>query len=155
MGIVIRQQVRRCAAAGLIGFAALSCAAQTVYKCESKGAVVYSHEPCIGARVVDTTPTQGLDKSSGKSRKGADVVKTEQNKAIAEALHPLFGETPAEREKRHRRFKLPSEDRMECYKLDARLPAQQSATRNVDKAAAAKAETNLFEFRKRYRELRC
>jgi hypothetical protein len=155
MGIVIRQQVRRCAAAGLIGFATLSCAAQAVYKCESKGAVVYSHEPCIGAQVVDTTPTQGLDKSSGKSRKGADVVKTEQNKAIAEALQPLLGETPAEREKRHRRFKLPPGDRMECDKLDTRLPAQQSASRNVDKAAAAKAETLLFESRKRFRELRC
>jgi hypothetical protein len=82
-------------------------------------------------------------------------VKTEQNKAIAEALQPLFGETPAEREKRHRRFKLPPGDRMECDKLDTRLPAQQSATRNVDKAAAAKAETILFESRKRYRELRC
>lgn len=32
--------------------------AQTVYRCGSGGRVVYSHEPCVGAKAVDTTPTQ-------------------------------------------------------------------------------------------------
>lgn len=45
-------------------------AQKTVYRCESAGKVAYSHEPCVGAREVDTTPTQGLDKMSGHSRKG-------------------------------------------------------------------------------------
>ena len=91
---------------GLFVLALSSSYAQTVYRCKSNGSVVYSHEPCLGAQAVDTTPTQGLDKSSGQSRKGADVQKSETNKAMAEALQPIFGETPAEREKRHRRFKL-------------------------------------------------
>lgn len=126
-----------------------------VYRCESKGAVTYSHEPCMGAQIVDTTPTQGLDKSSGSSRKGADVRQIEQNKAFADALRPILGETAAQREKRHRRFKLPPRDRMECDDLDSRLLRHEAATRSADKAAAAKAEADLFDSRKRYRELRC
>ena len=34
--------------------------AQQVYRCESGGHVSYSHEPCLGAQAVDTTPTQRL-----------------------------------------------------------------------------------------------
>lgn len=130
-------------------------AAQTVYKCESKGAVTYSHEPCMGAQVVDTTPTQGLDKSSGSSRKGADVRQIELNKAWADAMRPIFGETPAQWEKRHRRFKLQPADRAECDKLDSSLSRHEAALRTGDKAAAAKAEVDMFYTRKRYRELRC
>jgi hypothetical protein len=152
---VMQHPIGRIAAAGLLAFAAFVSQAQTVYKCESKGTIVYSHEPCLGAQIVDTTPIQGFDKSSGKSRKGADVLKSEQNKAMAQALQPIFGETPAQREKRHRRFKLPPGDRLECDNLDTRLVTEQSATRDVDKAAAVRAETVLFESRKRYRELRC
>ena len=73
----MNQARRRLATVSFLALTALTCAAQTVYKCESKGAVTYSHEPCMGAKVVDTTPTQGLDKSSGSSRKGADVRQVE------------------------------------------------------------------------------
>ena len=128
---------------------------QTVYKCQSKGAVVYSHEPCLGAQTVDTTPTQGLDKLSGRSRKGADIQRIEQNKVMAEALHPLLGETAAQREVRHRRFKLSAADRSECASIDERLPAQELAVRKTDKFTLAPSEAALFETRKRYRELRC
>lgn len=85
----------------LVGSA--TCGAQAVYKCESKGSVIYSHEPCVKATVVDTTSTHGLDKWTGKSRKGADVVRIEQNKALADALKPLLKETPEQWEKRRRR----------------------------------------------------
>ena len=147
--------ILRSAICGLLAVAALTSEAQTVYKCESKGAITYSHEPCLGASVVDTTPTQGLDKSSGKSRKGADVRNEESNKAIAEALNPILGETPEQRSTRVRRFKLPPADRFECENLDGRLVKLASTTRNADKAAAARAEASLFESRKQYRELRC
>lgn len=145
----------RLATVSFLALTAFTCMAQTVYKCESKGAVTYSHEPCMGAQVVDTTPTQGLDKSSGSSRKGADVRQIEQNKAWADAMRPIFGETPAQREKRHRRFKLTPAERSECERLDGRLPAQEAARHNADKAGAARADVDLFESRKRYRELRC
>ena len=79
----------RLATFSFLALTAFACAAQTVYKCGTKGAVTYSHEPCMGGQVVDTTPTQGLDKSSGRSRKGADVRHIEQNKAATDALHPI------------------------------------------------------------------
>lgn len=145
----------RLATISVLTLTALTCAAQTVYKCESNRAVTYSHEPCIGAQVVDTTPTQGLDRSSGMSRKGSDVRKIEQNKAMADALRPIFGETPAQREKRHRRFKLTPGHRLECNDLDSRLSRHEAAARSTEKAGAARAEADLFETRKRYRDLRC
>lgn len=148
-------KVRRRLALGLLGLAASTLGAQTVYKCESNGSVVYSHEPCLGGEAVDTTPTQGLDKTSGTSRKGADVRRIEHNKAMADAMRPIFGETPEQRETRHRRFKLAPADKLECGNLDSRLPAQEMAVRNAEKGAVAKAEAALFESRKRYRELRC
>jgi hypothetical protein len=117
--------------------------------------VVYTHEPCLGAKSVDTTATQGLDKSSGQSKKGADVRKIENNKAMAEALQPLFNETPSQREVRHRRFKLPVDQKLECAKLDEQLPVQEATLRNMNKVGAAKSELVLFESRKRFRELRC
>lgn len=133
-----------------------SVGAQPVYKCKSsQGKVAYSHEPCVGAQVVDTTPTQGLDRSSGQSRKGADVRRNETNKAMAKALEPIFGETAAQYELRHKRFKLPPKDRTECATLDSRLPAQEMAVRNAGKGEGATAEAALFESRKRYRKLGC
>lgn len=137
----------------LLGIGA--CWAQPVYKCGPKGAVVYSHEPCLGAEVVDTTPTQGLDKWTGQSRKGGDVIRNEQNKAMADALKPLFNETPEEREKRHRRLKLPPADRQACDSLDAAIAAGASQSAHRAANGANPADQQLFEQRKRYRELRC
>ncbi len=151
----MNRKMKRCLVLGLLVLAVSSPYAQTVYKCKSNGSVVYSHEPCLGAQVVDTTPTQGLDKSSGTSRKGADVQKSETNKAMAKALEPIFGETAEQFELRHKRFKLPLKDRAECATLDTRLPAQETAVRNADKGEPAMAEAALFESRKRYRELGC
>jgi hypothetical protein len=147
--------VFRFATGGLIATAALTCEAQAVYKCESKGTVTYSHEPCLGASVVDTTPTQGLDKSSGQSRKGADVRSAEHDKAMAEVWKPLINETPDQRARRVRRHKLPVEERLECENLDGRLLKLEAQTRSAGKAATVQAESNLFTSRKRYRELRC
>jgi hypothetical protein len=151
----MRRKLKLWVIAGSLGLSTSFLGAQPVYKCASKGAVVYSHEPCLGAEVVDTTPTQGMDKWSGTSRKGADVRRTEQNKAMADAMRPIFGETPEQRATRHRRAKLLPQDRLECADLDTRLPAQETILRKADKGAMPGAEAALFESRKRYRELRC
>ena len=151
----MNRAMKCCLVFGLLVVAAASAFAQTVYKCKSNGLVVYSHEPCLGAQIVDTTPTQGLDKSSGQSRKGADVRRSENHKAMAKALEPILGETAEQYELRHKRFKLPLKDRAECATLDTRLPAQETAARNANKGEAATAEAALFESRKRYRELGC
>lgn len=47
--------------------------------------------------MVDTTPTQGLDKLSGVSRKSPEAQRDEQQKQIIEALYPLTGMTHEQR----------------------------------------------------------
>lgn len=129
--------------------------AQAVYRCEAKGKVSYSHEPCVGATVVDTTPTQGLDKSSGVSRKGRDVRREENSKMFNDAVRPLTGRSHEEAKILHRRFKLPASVKLECQWLDARLPAQEAAVKKAGAASREAAETRLFLSRSRYRNLGC
>lgn len=113
------------------------------YKCVTGGKVTYSDEPCVGAKVVDTTPTQGMDKMSGTSRKGADVMKTEHNKLMADALKPILGQTPQQRATAHKRFDLSPQDKLECYRLDGQIldPRMQ--------------EVALYQARKRFKDLKC
>lgn len=129
--------------------------AQTVYRCEVNGKVAYSHEPCVGAKAVDTTPTQGLDKSSGVSRKGADVRRAEFDKMMGEAFRPITGLDDQQRATLHRRFKLTHAAKAECAWLDTRLESQEAAERTAQPEALKRAQQALFESRQRYRELRC
>jgi hypothetical protein len=144
----------------LIGLAlgGLLCAqalAQPVYRCETKGKVTYSHEPCVGAKVVDTTPTQGLDKFTGQSRKGKDVQQEQFNRQFHEAIKPLTGKTHEEMAVQTRRYKLSPADQRECRALDERLRSEEAAVRQASPGAAPQAEAQLFLSRHRYRELRC
>jgi len=129
--------------------------AQTVYRCEARGRISYSHEPCVGARPVDIRPTQGLDKSSGVSRKGADVRRIELDKAMGDAMRPLTGLDDAQRATLHRRFKLPHAVKLECALLDSRLENQEAAERNTSSQNLHAEQWDLFQSRKRYRELNC
>lgn len=138
-----------------LAVAAFSAQAQAVYKCQSETAVVYSHEPCLNAAVVDARPAQEMGKSSGQSRKGADVRKSENGKAKARAMEPVSGETKEQSETRSRRLKLTTEARQECVKLDGVLPSLEADARSSGKPAAPNAEQRLLESRKRFRELRC
>jgi hypothetical protein len=131
--------------AGAAGF----CLAQSqpVYKCVTAGKVAYSDEPCVGATVVDTTPTQGLDKITGTSKKGADVQKIELNKAMAEALKPVFNETPDQRSQRHKRSKLLENDKLECGRLEGEIQGK--------RAMDTRQQVALYQARKRYNDLKC
>ena len=113
------------------------------YKCVTGGKVTYTDEPCIGAKVVDTTPTQGLDKISGRSKKGADVMKTEHNKIMADALRPLFGQTAEERAKSVKRVYLSPQDKLECHMLDGQILDERTQ------------EVALYQARKRFKDLKC
>lgn len=129
--------------------------AQSVYRCETNGQVAYSHEPCVGARVVDTTPTQGLDKSTGVSRKGRDVRREELSRAFNEAVRPITGRSHEEAKLLERRFKLSVSAQAECKLLDMRLPHQEQAVRTSTPAAKTEADVQLFLSRRRFRELGC
>lgn len=146
----------RLAMLGVVGLASFSVSqAQTVYRCDVKGLASYSYEPCVGAIPVDTTPTQGLDKSSGKSRKGADVRKAERNKSMTDALRPITGLDDKERATLQRRFRLPHAAKLECGVLDVRLQSQAVNERDASPQTLQAAQSALFESRRRFRELHC
>lgn len=130
-------------------------AQKPVYRCETAGKVAYSHEPCVGAREVDATPTQGMDKMTGQSRKGADVLRHEREGAFAQAIKPLTGMTPEQYRVHSRRIQLSAQDQRECSRLDAALPElrQQAATAAASQKAAAEVE--LYKGRKRFNDLNC
>ncbi|SFV00255.1 hypothetical protein SAMN04489707_10692 [Paenacidovorax caeni] len=79
---------------GLLSFSIPAYAQKPVYRCETAGKVSYSDAPCVGAKEIDATPTQGMDKMTGASRKGADVQRAEHNPLMADALKPLTGMSP-------------------------------------------------------------
>lgn len=130
-------------------------AAPPVYRCETAGKVSYSDSPCVGAKVIDATPNQGIDQMSGKSRKGRDVQRTEFNRAMDNALRPLTGKSSEEMEVMRRRVNLPSREQGECRQLDARLPELETMTQNSTGASRARADVDLYQARKRYFDLRC
>jgi len=139
----------------LVCCAAPAFAQKSVYRCETAGRVSYSDAPCVGATEIDATPTQGMDKMTGKSRKGNDVQRAERNAAFAEAIQPLSGMNADEYRVYQHRFKLSPADKLECARLDNRLPA---LNKSVQAAAAhdlAQAEVDLYKARKRFNDLNC
>lgn len=130
-------------------------AQKSVYRCETGGKVSYSHEPCVGAKEIDATPTQGMDKMTGRSRKGTDVQRHEFDTNMANALKPLNGMTPDQYRVHRQRSALTPQDRYHCARLDATLPAlkQRAATATHDERAAAEVE--LWKARKQFNDLNC
>ena len=128
-----------------------------VYRCEVDGKVRYSDEPCLGAKRVDVRPTRGLDKMSGKSLKGADVRTEESNRYVAEALRPIYRETPDQRATRHRRARnhLTPEETAECYLTDSRLGRLEAEEKTAMGRELQQVQQNLLKARQRHRKLRC
>lgn len=130
--------------------------AQAVYKCTTNGHTAYSEEPCVGATVVDTTPTEGMDKSSGHVMKGADVQNKEFQDQFAKMIEPATGMTPEQMDVYRRRVKLPAKDQAQCKKLDEQLPeAEQADQRATGDKTKAQADVSLYLLRKQYRDLHC
>lgn len=137
---------------------ALSIAASAqkpVYRCETAGQVSYSHAPCVGAREVDTTPTQGLDKMSGTSRKGRDVQRHEHQGQMAQILKPLLGMTPEQYRVYQRRSRLAPANQSACARLDADLPGLTRRAAQAGSADRAAADVGLYQARKRFNDLNC
>lgn len=122
---------------------------QTVFKCTKDGKTIYTDEPCLGAVEVDATPTQGMDKSTGTSRRGADVLHDEQREAIARALKPITGLDREGLDRAGRRSQLTGDAQAECKRLDASMP--NLAMQQADPNAAAL----LLQQRKRFKALGC
>lgn len=156
----LRNASRCSATRSLLLLVLVCCAAHVyaqkrVYRCETAGRVSYSDSPCVGAQEIDATPTQGMDKMTGKSRKGQDVQRAERNAAFAEAIQPLTGMNADEYWVHHRRFPLSPSDKLECTRLDNRLPALKQAVHAAAANDLAQAEVDLYKARKRFNDLNC
>jgi hypothetical protein len=139
-----------------MAIAILPAAAQSsVYRCETNGKVSYSDAPCVGARVIDATPTQGVDKMTGQSRKGRDVQRDEFNAAFDNAFRPLHGRSHADMDVMRRRVKLPRGDQAQCANLDDRLPQLVFDASRASGEAKARADVDLYKARKRFFDLKC
>jgi hypothetical protein len=136
--------------------AILPAAAQhPVYRCETNGKVSYSDAPCVGAKVIDATPTQGMDKMTGQSRKGRDVQREEFNTAFDNAFRPLHGRSHADMNVMRRRVKLPAGDQAQCANLDNRLSELETGAAKASGEAKARADFDLYTARKRFFDLKC
>ena len=113
----------------------------------------YSDNPCVGATVVNTTPTRRMDKLSGKSAVGSSVLKENTNEAMANAMKPLVGWTPAQRETAIKRVYLSPANKNECASLDSAIPAKAEASRSAAPDEKTKSEVTLYQARERYRDL--
>ena len=139
---------------GLLSFSIPAYAQKPVYRCETAGKVSYSDAPCVGAKEIDATPTQGMDKMTGASRKGADVQRAEHNALMADALKPLTGMSPEYRVYKHR-FKLSPRDKAECTRLDTELPELKQRAATATPTEKALADVELYKARKQFNDLSC
>jgi hypothetical protein len=128
---------------------------RTVYKCEVKGKVVYSDDPCLGAKKMEIEPTRGLNQSTGVKREGADVRREHHREGLAAALRPLTGMDAKKFDKEGRRMKLQPEAQRECRLLDRSIPAHENKERLAGIHEREAAQRELHALRVRARELKC
>lgn len=139
-----------------IAFVMLSATAQSkVYRCETNGKVAYSDAPCVGAKEIDATPTQGMDRMSGKSSKGREVQRDEFNRQFDKALQPLHSRGRDEMDVLRRRVSLPASHQQQCSRLDSLLPVLEGEAAHAAGGAKAAADVNLYKARKRFFDLNC
>lgn len=142
--------------AALCAVLALPAAAQQkVYRCDTNGTVAYSDSPCIGAKVIDASPTQGADKLGGASRKGREVQREEHTSLLDHATRPLHGQSHAKMNATRRRVSLPGRDQQECARLDTQIPMLEAGSGSASGEARARADVDLYKARKQFFDLKC
>lgn len=130
-------------------------ASAQVYRCEHGGKVSYSDEPCVGAKVVDATPTQGMDKMTGSTRKGAEALRDERRKTMDSAFQPLTGLNHEQMNVERRRQKLSPDAKATCRHLDRQLPQLEAQTGRAPVSQKQEAEVDLYRARRAFFELKC
>lgn len=126
-----------------------------VYRCDTNGKVAYSDAPCVGARVVDATPTQGADKLGGASRKGREVQRDEYTTSLDNATRPLHGRSHDEMNVLRRRVNMPGRDQRTCARLDSQIPMLEAGSGSATGEAKARADVDLYKARKQFFDLKC
>jgi hypothetical protein len=128
---------------------------RTLFKCQERGAVVYSDSPCLGAEKLEVVPTRGVNKLSGKERIGRDVQRELHHEMFAEAVRPLTGLSARQLEIQSRRFYLPGAAQQECRSLDQNLASTELEEKRAAQNALRDVQTRLLSLRQCFRELRC
>ena len=118
---------------------------------------MFSDEPCLGAKRVDVQPTQGMDKWSGKSRKGEEVRRNEHHRQLDKVTRPLHGRTHEEMNVQRRRTgnHLTPAEHARCAVLDQRLKTHEAREQDVAGESLARTQQGLLELRREYRALGC
>jgi hypothetical protein len=129
--------------------------AQQVYRCDIGGKVSYAHEPCLGAQAIDTTPTEGLNQSTGRVQRHPDVQRQVFQRELHEAMRPISVLSPETLQRLSQRYKLSRSAQLECAVWDQRLPGFEQAAAKANAAQKASAELELFQARQHFRDLRC
>ncbi len=125
--------------------------AHQVYKCWSRGSVLYTEQPC-SKRIVNTDDAPVPQKPN---QDGVDRRRLEQNRAIARAMRPQAGESAQQFETRRRRARLMQADRAECARRDTRIPVELARLKSADQEEVLQAEAALSDSRRRLRQMRC
>jgi len=128
---------------------------RTIYKCQVKGTVSYSDEPCLGAQRLDTVPTRGIDRLSGSARSGKDVAQEIRSEQFARAIQPLTGMSTSEFSTTVRRNRLDAAAQHECRQLQSAIVESEQAEQRTRAAAIQSIQQELFLLRKRYKTLGC
>ncbi len=142
-------------AASSVAAQSLPPTSRTVYRCDDGNKVLYSDAPCLGAKKVDVEPTRGLNKSTGREQIGQDVRREKHNEQMAEALRPIFNETPEQRATRHKRFKLEPSAKVECARLDGEMPQLEAKERSAKGETLGTVQRELLASRTRFQKLGC
>jgi len=127
---------------------------RTIYKCQVKGTISYSDEPCIGAQRLDATPTRGVNRLSGSSRIGQDVSNEIRSEQLAHALRPLTGMSAAQFATAVRRHPLDAATQRACHQLEPAILKLEQAERHPG-AVIGPIQQDLFVLRKQYQKLGC
>lgn len=117
--------------------------------------MIYSDEPCVGGTLIDATPTQGVDKMTGKTRKGQDVQRDERNQLFDNAVRPLTGKTHAQMDVERRRHHLLPAEKARCAALDKTIPRLQAEVAVAAGSFKPAADAALYRARRDYFSLKC
>jgi hypothetical protein len=128
---------------------------RTIYKCQVKGKVSYSDEPCVGAQRLDAVPTRGVDRLSGGTRTGNDVANEIRREQFAHALQPVTGMSASQFATAVRRHRLDAAGQRECSQLEPAILALEQAALRASPATMRPIHEDLFILRKRYKQLGC
>lgn len=128
---------------------------RTIYKCEQGKRVVYTDEPCVGAKALDIVVPRGMDKLSGQQRTGEDVRNEIHREGMAEALRPLTGMTAEQFKTATRRQRLSNPAQAQCRHLDLIMPQAEARERGVTGEALRQAQLELYKLRKQYKLIGC